>query len=169
MHIKETQTNSLVTQLRYQHTAPGVEPKSATGHPWRKSQRCAAYLCACLSITSLSSCAIPQEPNYSELPAVADAQSATLKVRSQINTSNVQHSHILYVDGLVADRFKQDDIKSVDSEQFVKFNYNSVDGEGELDLSVKAGEDVCLKITFQALEGCAILEQAKPEFCEVKR
>jgi len=135
----------------------------------------------------INACVTPNETSITELPTVPADQSATITARSIINTSDIQHHHTLYVDGLVADRFEPDDVKSfqiaegdhslrltchsrnVRSGNYLPFNYKLIDGEGELDISVKSGEEICVKIGFKPLQGCAVMEQTKLSYCQITR
>lgn len=145
---------------------------------WKKISLLFIFLC--------SACSIPQpKPIVSELPNVPESESATLKVRSTINTSSVQHHHILYINDLVADLFEPDQVKTfqigpgdhnlkvtchtriIRDSDYVPFNYNAVDSVSELDISVATGDSICLKVGFKSFS-CASVEKVRTEFCERK-
>ena len=134
----------------------------------------------------MSSCAVTADRWASQLPEVSDEDAVTLTGRSILNVSEIQHEHILKIDGLIAGRFKSDQVKSFKipsgkhnlslncytsvirkGNTEIPFNYTVPDGKSNLDIDTSPGDEVCLKITYSLLN-CSVLEDADPSYCERK-
>lgn len=129
----------------------------------------------------LGGCAIVEENPYS-LPAVNNpSATATVQVKSQENASDVQFIHLLSVNDNIAMKLEAGDKGSfpVDEGSYTfkvtchavpmadlgrPVNLNVVDGVSELEADLKAGDEVCLKISKPLLT-CAKIEDVALSRC----
>lgn len=132
----------------------------------------------------VSGCVSTQSTQLIPLPAVDDAVAATVKVRSADNiSSEIRFFHQLFIDGSPVARFAAEDTDSfklaegshairvtchvnntIDDNNFPT-NYAVVDGESSLSLDLVAGDEVCLKVSYNPLN-CGLVDEVAPSFCE---
>ncbi len=132
----------------------------------------------------LAGCASTQSTQLIPLPDVSSDVAATVNVRSAENiSSEIRFFHQLAIDGAPVARFAAEDAMSftlaegshdvrvtchvnntIDGNNFPT-NYAVVDGESTLALDLTAGDEICLKISFNPLN-CALVDEVAPSYCE---
>ena len=131
----------------------------------------------------LAACNTTPIPVVTGMPAVSEEIAATLTLRSKDNFGDTKHRHVLMIDGIVAGRFKEEDVQSFQvaegkhqlqltchsrhriKDEGTPFNFSVIDGKTSLEIDLLAGDSVCLKIGFNPLN-CAVLQETSPSYCE---
>lgn len=152
------------------------------GHTDLSAQSVAATLIATMAL--VSGCVATQSTQLTPLPAVDADIAATVNVRSAENiSSDIRFFHQLAIDGAPVARFAAEDTQqftlaegsysvrvtchvnnTIDGNNFPT-NYGVVDGESTLDLDLIAGDEICLKISFNPLN-CALVDEVAPSYCD---
>ncbi len=151
--------------------------------------RNAQLLLLCIIGASLVSCGVAKKLEALDdndgygLPAVSDeASAATVRVRSNDNVSDQLFLHLLKVDGETIMKLEEGDRRefqldpgtyqievtchSVPNQSYSSFppNLRVADGRDELELTLEAGDETCLRVS-KPLLSCAGLDETALSVC----